>query len=237
MFVPSSDSVGTKLILLVIVLGLTCGCQLSWFRKKSTNNNTPPPNLPAPNWPADQPNPYTPTNYRFTPRTQVHWSIHSMQNEPVRVMAGKTVVGPDGSLVLGPYGQFRVEGMSAKQAALTMEAHLSQFVTNPRVTLLPAGNPSPRTVYNPSAPRVKPVVRNRNGYANASIQTVTWSASSSEVSDDNPLAQYAAARYRETNAKYASGVSTQPTPSRHTSYNRRAASQSNRAPILRWLFD
>ncbi len=48
---------------------------------------------------------------------------------------GEFLVGPDGTITLGSYGQVPVVGRSLKQAKQTIEAHLSQYLERPEISL------------------------------------------------------------------------------------------------------
>lgn len=50
-------------------------------------------------------------------------------------VAGEHIVGPDGKVTLGSYGKVFVTGLTQDQARLAIEAHLSQFLENPRVAV------------------------------------------------------------------------------------------------------
>jgi protein involved in polysaccharide export with SLBB domain len=99
----------------------------------------------------------------LTPRTILAWSIDSGP-EHAHVMAGKEIIGPDGSLVLGPYGSVHVAGLTPHQAEIAIERHLAAYVASPRVRLtveragsgeapaaVPAA-PARSPVSNPTAP-------------------------------------------------------------------------------------
>jgi polysaccharide biosynthesis/export protein len=78
----------------------------------------------------------------LTPRTTVSWSIDSVTGvEHTHVMAGKEIIGPDGGLVLGPWGSVHVGGLTTLQAETAIERYLASgaggvpYVANPRVRL------------------------------------------------------------------------------------------------------
>jgi polysaccharide export outer membrane protein len=97
----------------------------------------------------------------LAPRTTVAWSIDS-GSEHTPIMGGKGLIGPDGTLILGPYGSVRVAGLTILQAESAIERHLAAYVFNPRVRLTveregqagepvakplpPAGNGAPASV-------------------------------------------------------------------------------------------
>src|SRR5262245_37355048 len=50
------------------------------------------------------------------PRQELAWSVETADRLPHRVSHGQAVVGPDGSLVVGPYGTVLVAGLTVDQA-------------------------------------------------------------------------------------------------------------------------
>ncbi|MGH7137956.1 MAG: polysaccharide biosynthesis/export family protein, partial [Pirellulales bacterium] len=48
---------------------------------------------------------------------------------------GEHLVGPDGKVTLGSYGKVFVTGLTQQQAQQAIEAHLTQFLENPRVSV------------------------------------------------------------------------------------------------------
>ena len=50
-------------------------------------------------------------------------------------LAGQFLVGPDGTVTLGSYGNVSVVGMTLEQAKHSLEFHLSQFLENPVVSI------------------------------------------------------------------------------------------------------
>jgi polysaccharide biosynthesis/export protein len=91
----------------------------------------------------------------LAPRSVVAWSIEGNRSQPGRVMSGQDAIGPDGRLVLGPYGSVAVNGLSLVQARVAIEQQVAKYVSNPRVTLTVLGGAS-----QPAAQQVaaKPVV-------------------------------------------------------------------------------
>src|SRR5262249_19664184 len=86
--------------------------------------------------------------------------------EHTPIMGGKGLIGPDGTLILGPYGSVRVAGLSVLQAETAIERHLAAYVFNPRVHLTveregPAdegvAKPSPPAGNGVMPPRIPPV--------------------------------------------------------------------------------
>jgi polysaccharide export outer membrane protein len=70
-----------------------------------------------------------------------------MKGEPKAVMSGQAVVGPDGTLALGPYGCVRVAGLTLDQAQAVIEKQLSPHIANPRVSLHTLTSESSVTVH------------------------------------------------------------------------------------------
>ncbi len=50
-------------------------------------------------------------------------------------IAGEHLVGPDGRVNLGVYGQVRVAGMTVQEATQTVEQHLSVLLDNPKIAI------------------------------------------------------------------------------------------------------
>ena len=49
--------------------------------------------------------------------------------------AGQFLVGPDGTVTLGTYGNVRVVGMTLPQAKAAIEAYLSQYLEKPEISI------------------------------------------------------------------------------------------------------
>jgi polysaccharide export outer membrane protein len=77
---------------------------------------------------------------QIEPRTELHWSVESPQLRPSGVMGDISVVGPDGTMAIGPYGSVHVAGLTAGQAQAAVERHLRHYLTRPRVKLQVGGN-------------------------------------------------------------------------------------------------
>ncbi len=71
----------------------------------------------------------------LTPRTPLLWSIQSADGQPSKQMNGEAMVGPDGTLELGPYGRVAVGGMTLLQAQAAAERQLARYLKQPRVSL------------------------------------------------------------------------------------------------------
>jgi polysaccharide biosynthesis/export protein len=71
----------------------------------------------------------------IVPGTELAWEIETTQERPDLVRSGRGVVGPDGTLVLGPYGPCPVAGQSLQQARIGLEKYLSAHVKKPTVRL------------------------------------------------------------------------------------------------------
>jgi hypothetical protein len=66
---------------------------------------------------------------------ELRWSIESTSARPAKAMTGRAVVGPDGTIELGPYGTVHVAGLTVRQAKTTVTNHLSAYLANPQVRL------------------------------------------------------------------------------------------------------
>ncbi len=90
------------------------------------------------------------------PGTELSWEIQTNQDRPDLVRSGHGIVGPDGTMAIGPYGTCRVAGLTLEQAKANLERQLSSWVKNPivRVSAMipeapreiawrPAGSPAP----------------------------------------------------------------------------------------------
>jgi hypothetical protein len=69
--------------------------------------------------------------------TEVQWSVQSATAQPNRLMAGRAVVGPDGTIELGPYGSVKVAGLTYRQAKTAVAKQVGTYVANPQVGLAP----------------------------------------------------------------------------------------------------
>jgi hypothetical protein len=70
------------------------------------------------------------------PGMEAEWSVQSTKSPPSRSMAGRSVVGPDGTMELGPYGSVRVAGLTVQQAQTAVAKQVSHYVTSPQVALV-----------------------------------------------------------------------------------------------------
>lgn len=73
----------------------------------------------------------------LAPGQNVEWSIESLGDTQQPKMMGQAVVGPDGRIILGPYGEHKISGLSVQQAAARLERDLQTQVKKPRVHLQP----------------------------------------------------------------------------------------------------
>lgn len=69
------------------------------------------------------------------PGMEVQWEVHTAQIKPGQVKGGQGVIGPDGSMAVGPYGACKVAGLTVNQATLALEKHLAAYVKAPHVRL------------------------------------------------------------------------------------------------------
>jgi hypothetical protein len=80
---------------------------------------------------------------------ELQWAVQSPSAPANRSMGGKVVVGPDGAIELGPYGSVQVAGLTAPQAKTAVAKHLSQYVADAQVTLVPAAMAMPVAAEQP----------------------------------------------------------------------------------------
>src|SRR5262249_3143325 len=71
----------------------------------------------------------------LAPRTTVHWSIQSAAAPPMNRMNGQSIVGPDGRILVGPYGAVQVQGLTVAQAEKAVEKQLGTYLPQPKVGL------------------------------------------------------------------------------------------------------
>src|SRR5262245_61641123 len=76
--------------------------------------------------PTAAPNPYQPVNtgtQQLGPRTVMLWKIESVQGGRKFVTEGKSVIGADGFMKMGPHGTVQVAGLTLDQVRATMQNH------------------------------------------------------------------------------------------------------------------
>ena len=64
-------------------------------------------------------------------RVMVAWQ----QTRSLQAVAGEHLVRPDGTVGLGIYGSIYVTGMTIEHAKMAIEAHLAQFLVDPKISL------------------------------------------------------------------------------------------------------
>jgi hypothetical protein len=69
---------------------------------------------------------------------EVQWSVQAPTAPANRSMTGKAIVGPDGNIELGPYGSVHVAGLTERQAKTAVLNHLTTYLPDAQVTLVPA---------------------------------------------------------------------------------------------------
>ena len=134
-------------VLAVLMAG--SGCQsTTWFPPPFAREATRPP--------AQQSSGHTktssaepPTNSVVTTGMELQWSIQTPVEQPGLMRSGRSTVGPDGAMVIGPYGNCKVAGMTLEQASKQVEKQLSAYVKQPRVVL---GSEPASTIADPPAP-------------------------------------------------------------------------------------
>lgn len=67
---------------------------------------------------------------------EVLWLIENAPSTPGLIRSGRSHIGPDGTMVVGPYGTCQVAGLTEAQAAHKLESVLKSQVRNPRVRLV-----------------------------------------------------------------------------------------------------
>jgi polysaccharide export outer membrane protein len=67
--------------------------------------------------------------------TEVEWHIKTAKEAPNGVNAGRSYIGPDGTIELGPYGSCKIGGMTLAQASTALEKHLAKYLRAPTVTI------------------------------------------------------------------------------------------------------
>jgi hypothetical protein len=90
-----------------------------------------------------QPSEATPAFFARAPQSQVlldagmevSWQAQTAQDQPGQVKAGTGMVGPDGTMVIGPYGTCKVAGLNIDQAAQAVEKQLALYLPAPNVQL------------------------------------------------------------------------------------------------------
>jgi polysaccharide export outer membrane protein len=126
------------------------------------------------------------------PRTELRWSVESDRLQPSHFMAGKNLVGPDGSVEIGPYGSVSVAGLTCEQARRAIEQHLSPHLGRARITVemeaadqadvqWHAARPAPANRPEPSEASAWRPVRRRLDHATPVVATAHW--------QDSPPAQ------------------------------------------------
>jgi polysaccharide export outer membrane protein len=136
----------------------SAGCQSIWpFRSTSA---PPPSAAPATETNANHIT-WLPTFHKkseppavvLKPRMELEWNLAENTTKPGSGMNGHSIVGPDGTLELGPYGVVHVASLTLPQAQAAVEKQVRQFVTNPKVVLRVVSMNAPS-----AAPTVRPVV-------------------------------------------------------------------------------
>jgi polysaccharide biosynthesis/export protein len=85
------------------------------------------------------------------PHAVLQWNVESTKDKQAPPVEGKSVVGEDGRVDLGPYGSLAVAGLTPQQASDAIMRHMAQYLRAPHVHLTvtaPAvvmGSPRPLT--------------------------------------------------------------------------------------------
>jgi hypothetical protein len=77
----------------------------------------------------------TPTPIVLATGMELQWRVRTAQEQPGQVRSGSGMIGPDGTVEVGPYGTCKVSGMTLDQAALAIEQHLAAYIQTPSVQL------------------------------------------------------------------------------------------------------
>lgn len=85
---------------------------------------------------------------------ELEWTVQTDDSTPGVVRSGRSVVGPDGSIVLGPYGTVPIVGMSLEDASLAMEKQMASYVRGPKISL---STPIPANTVIAETPPQRPV--------------------------------------------------------------------------------
>jgi hypothetical protein len=112
------------------------------------------------------------SQFFVSPGVELQWQAQTAQDRPGQVTSGKGMVGPDGTVVLGPYGTCRVGGLSLDKATAAVERHLADYMKTPSVRL------SATVPNNQSMPMNRADVAWRSariGSSDTAIQTTTTS--------------------------------------------------------------
>jgi protein involved in polysaccharide export with SLBB domain len=96
----------------------------------------------------------------LAPGMEIEWHVKTAQATPGAIRAGRSVVGPDGRLEMGPYGQCPVGGLTPPQAAAALEKHLAKFLRSPSVAITTQAPVAPAAAadlaWRPAATSVAP---------------------------------------------------------------------------------
>ena len=98
----------------------------------------------------------------------VYWDAQPARTEPGQVKRGTAVVGPDGGLVVGPYGSCKVAGLTIDQAQNALAQHLSVYMATPRVRL------SMTAAADSTTPEATDTAWRSAPASPADVQTVIW---------------------------------------------------------------
>src|SRR6516164_709017 len=69
------------------------------------------------------------------PRMELRWSVESDRQQPNHFLAGKCLVGPDGSVEIGVYGNVHVAGLTREQAHRAIEQVVQSHLGQARITV------------------------------------------------------------------------------------------------------
>lgn len=73
--------------------------------------------------------------FTLVPGAEIHWEAKPARDEPGQVTSGTAPIGPDGTIVVGPYGTCLLAGLNMSQATMALEKHLAPYLKSPSVQL------------------------------------------------------------------------------------------------------
>jgi hypothetical protein len=117
----------------------------------------------------------------------VYWDAQPSRTEPGQVRNGTAVVGPDGNIIVGPYGSCKVAGLSVEQAQKALEQHLAAYLATPQVRLSMTATPELGEIaWRPAQAGTRPIIITSGAGENEAhsvetivesqpgVQTVIW---------------------------------------------------------------
>lgn len=93
---------------------------------------------------------------RISTGMELDWAVKTDDTSPGVVKSGRSIVGPDGTAVLGPYGSVHVAGLSLEDASLAMEKQMANYVKGPKIAI---STPIPANQVIAETPPHRPVTQ------------------------------------------------------------------------------